>query len=132
VKFLIDECLHESLVAIARHRGHDAGHVNWIGLRGWKDWRLMKRVIAGDYTFVTNNARDFRKLFGREPIHAGLVIIVPNVPPAGQQDLFLAALDVLAADDDNGVALIDQVVEVSLTPDGDVVVERYELFRRDG
>ncbi len=41
----------------------------------------MPRIVAEDYTFVTNNARDFRKLYGNEEIHAGLVIIVPQVVP---------------------------------------------------
>ncbi|MGZ2505185.1 uncharacterized protein (DUF433 family) [Rhizobium beringeri] len=31
VKFLVDECLHTSLVAVARDHGHDCFHVNWLG-----------------------------------------------------------------------------------------------------
>lgn len=123
MKFLIDECLHASLVALARSCGHDADHVNWIGLRGWKDWRLMRRVVADDYTFVTNNAHDFRKLFAREPLHAGLVVIVPNVPPTEQQELFLAVLDQLPADRD----LVNRALEVSRSPAGDVALAEYEL-----
>ena len=81
MKFLIDECLHTSLVSTAADRGHEAYHVNWLGLSGESDWDLMPRIVADGLTFVTNNARDFRKLFAREPIHAGLVIIVPQVTP---------------------------------------------------
>lgn len=78
MKFLIDECLHTSLVAVAQERGHDCFHVNWLGLSGETDWDLMPRIVEEDFTFVTNNARDFRKLYAKEELHAGLVIIVPQ------------------------------------------------------
>lgn len=44
----------------------------------------MPRIVAEDFTFVTNNTRDFRKLYAKEEFHAGLVIIVPQVLPALQ------------------------------------------------
>ncbi|TIU63282.1 MAG: hypothetical protein E5W15_28780, partial [Mesorhizobium sp.] len=56
VKFLVDECLHTSLVAVAESRGHEARHVNWLGLSGETDWDLMPRILTEDFTFVTNNA----------------------------------------------------------------------------
>jgi hypothetical protein len=68
VRFLIDECPHTSLVGVAQERGHEASHVNWLGLSGETDWGLMPRVIQGDFTFVTNNAADFRRLYANEPI----------------------------------------------------------------
>jgi type IV secretory pathway VirD2 relaxase len=34
VRFLIDECLHTSLVDVAQQHGHGAHHVNWLGLSG--------------------------------------------------------------------------------------------------
>ena len=37
----------------------------------------MPRILAEDYTFVTNNARDFRKLYGNEDIHITRVLVVP-------------------------------------------------------
>ena len=42
MKFLIDECLHTSLVAIAQERGYQATHVNWIGLSGQADWTPLQ------------------------------------------------------------------------------------------
>jgi hypothetical protein len=33
----------------------------------------MPRILDEDFTFVTNNARDFRKLYTREELHAGLL-----------------------------------------------------------
>ena len=122
MKFLIDECLHTSLVAVAQDNGHDGFHVNWLGLSGEKDWDLMPRIVAEDYTFVTNNARDFRKLYGNEEIHAGLVIIVPQVVPALQRDLFTLILEEVAG----GEELLNEVIEVSIEGD-EAVLTRYSL-----
>ena len=38
MRFLIDECLHESLVGIAHNAGFEANHVNHLGLSGKPDW----------------------------------------------------------------------------------------------
>lgn len=48
----------------------------------------MPRIVADDYTFVTNNARDFRKLYAKEALHAGLLIIVPQVLQHGSANCF--------------------------------------------
>lgn len=96
MKFLIDECLHTSLVCVTQDRGHDCFHVNWLGLSGETDWDLMPRIVAEDFTFMTNNACDFRTLYAKEELHAGLVIIVPQVLPALQRELFSAVLQELA------------------------------------
>ena len=93
VKFLIDECLHTSLIELAHAAGHAADHVTHLALGGTKDWQLMDTILECDYTFVTNNRSDFLALYDRAPIHAGLVIIVPNVAPLRQRELFQAALD---------------------------------------
>lgn len=122
MKFLIDECLHTSLVAVAQAHGHDCFHVNWLGLSGETDWDLMPRIIKEDFTFVTNNARDFRKLYAREELHAGLVIIVPQVLPVLQRELFGLILDDLADAQD----MVNEVIEVTL--DGEeAVLTRYSL-----
>ncbi|MGE0667463.1 MAG: DUF5615 family PIN-like protein [Sphingomonadales bacterium] len=120
MKFLIDECLHASLVATAEARGYEARHVNWLGLSGEADWTLMRRIVADDFTFVTNNAVDFRRLYARVPLHAGLVIIVPQVVPALQRRLF----DVLLADLAGGDIPVNEAIELRI--DGDAaVMERY-------
>jgi len=77
MRFLIDECLHESLVGIA----HAAGF----------------------------NRVDFVQLFGRMELHAGLIIIVPNMIPALQRALFEAVIQYLA-----GREPINSVIEVTL------------------
>jgi predicted nuclease of predicted toxin-antitoxin system len=91
-KLLIDECLHTSLLKLAHEAGHTADHVNYLGLGSSKDWDLMKLILDRDYIFVTNNRTDFLALYGHTQLHAGLVIIVPNVTPALQRELFQAAL----------------------------------------
>ena len=55
-------------------------------------------------------------------IHAGLVILIPNVPPTGQRELFDAALDELA----KAPGLINQALEVGLA-DGKIQITCYEL-----
>ena len=122
MKFLIDECLHTSLVAVAQNHGHDCFHINWLGLSGETDWDLMPRIVAEDFTFVTNNARDFRKLYAKEALHAGLVIIVPQVLPALQRELFLAALDEHTDRND----LVNEVIEMTIE-DGGAILTRYAL-----
>ena len=122
MKFLIDECLHTSLAAVAQARGHDATHVTWLALGGETDWNLMPRIVAEDFTFVTNNARDFRKLYAKQELHAGLVIIVPQVVPARQRELFDALLEALAAEEE----LVNEVLEI-LEEAGAVILRRYAL-----
>jgi predicted nuclease of predicted toxin-antitoxin system len=92
MRFLIDECLHTSLASVAHEAGYACDHVNFIGLSGYKDWELMDRIRAGEYTLVTNNRVDFTNLYGHEEIHPGLVVIVPNVVPRLQREIFKAAL----------------------------------------
>jgi hypothetical protein len=58
-----------------------ADHVNYLGLGGLKDWQLMATIRQQEYTFVTNNRSDFLALHGREPLHAGVIIIIPSVTP---------------------------------------------------
>jgi len=40
--FLIDECLHTSLVDVARVAGHAAFHVVHLGIQGSKDYELFE------------------------------------------------------------------------------------------
>lgn len=122
MRFLIDECLHTSLVDVAQDHGHEGHHVNWLGLSGATDRGLMPRIVEGDFTFVTNNAADFRRLYARQELHAGLVIIIPQVVPASQRALFSSLLDTLDADN----ALVNEIIEISLDGD-DIVFTRYEL-----
>jgi|SRR5215469_306205 len=117
MKFLIDECLHTSLLTIAHDAGYACDHVNFLGLSGEKDWELMSKVQSEEYTFVTNNRTDFTTLYSQESLHVGLVILVPNVAPAQQRALFQAALSHIASRD-----LTNAVLEVDF--EGSVVICR--------
>jgi hypothetical protein len=68
----------------------------------------MATIRQQDYTFVTNNRSDFLVLHGQEPLHAGVIIIVPSVTPVRQRELFNAALEHIGARD-----LTNTVVEVN-------------------
>jgi predicted nuclease of predicted toxin-antitoxin system len=108
LKFLIDECLHTSLVELAHAAGgHAADHVNYLGLGSSKDWQLMALVVEQDYTFVTNNRSDFLALYDQAPLHARLIIIIPNVVPDRQRQLFDAALKHIGQGE-----IINSVIEV--------------------
>ena len=109
MRFLIDECLHESLVGQAHAAGFDATHVNHLGLNGKPDWVLTKRAIKDEFTLVTNNRSDFIQLFGKVDVHSGLIVLLPNVTPALQRALFWSALQYSALR-----GLVNTVVEVSL------------------
>lgn len=111
VKLLIDECLHTSLVELAHAAGYVADHVNYLGLGSSKDWELMATIRQHEYTFVTNNRSDFLELHRKEPLHPGVIIIVPNVAPLRQRELFRAALEHIGARD-----LTNTVVEVKYAP----------------
>lgn len=109
MRFLIDECLHESLVGVAHGAGFEASHVNHLGSSGKPDWELADRIVKDEFTFVTNNRVDFIRLFGRIDLHAGLIVIVPNVIPASQRALFRAVIKYLA-----GRELVNRVIEVDV------------------
>jgi predicted nuclease of predicted toxin-antitoxin system len=109
MKFLIDECLHESLVGVAHRAGAAATHVNHLGLSGKPDWTVAQRIEADEFTFVTNNRADFIRLFARMDLHPGLIILIPNAVPALQRALFQAVIDYSAQRD-----LLNTVIEVSL------------------
>lgn len=82
----------------------------------------MTRIIDDDFTFVTNNAIDFRRLYAQHEFHAGLVIAIPQVEPSRQRALFSSLLDALGA----GALLVDELIEISL--DGEnIVFTRYDF-----
>jgi predicted nuclease of predicted toxin-antitoxin system len=109
MRFLIDECLHESLVGLAHAAGFEATHVNHLGLSGRPDSVLAERIVKDEFTFVTNNRVDFIQLFGKMDVHPGLIVLVPNVVPALQRALFRAALQYSTGRD-----LVNTVIEVSV------------------
>ena len=82
----------------------------------------MRYAGDGDFVLVTNNASDFRKLYAAQPIHTGLVIIIPNVNRTVQQQLFQVAIEELATLGD----LVNRVLELDLDAD-EVTFALYDL-----
>ena len=122
MRFLIDECLSVDLVTVAGQCGHEARHVAHVGRAGWKDWNVVRYARNGDFVLVTNNASDFRRLYAAQPLHAGLIILIPVVDRALQRKLFRAALDELGVIGEP----INRVLEVDL--DGqEVILALYDL-----
>lgn len=110
---------------MAHGREHDGTFIGLLGLDGMPDNLLMPVIIGGGYTFVTNNRRDFLRLYRIVDDHAGLVVILPSAKRNGQMALFHAALDVIETLE-TGVA--GHLVEVHR--DGRITVDRYPL-RKD-
>ena len=110
------------LVSIASQAGHEAHHVARVGKAGWKDWNVVRHAAEGDFVLVTNNASDFRRLYATQPLHAGLVVIVPSVNRDEQQRLFLGALDELARFGEP----VNRVLEVDIEG-ADVTFKLYDL-----
>ena len=124
-KLLIDECLHTSLLEFAHAAGHVADHVNHLGLGSSKDRELMRLILEHDYTFVTNNRSDFLALYRGAQLHAGLVVIVPNVRPLLQRELFQALLSFIGQRD-----LVNTVVEVEYDS-SEVKFRQYPLLHHE-
>jgi hypothetical protein len=90
--------------------GAEEHHVNWRGWCGLTDRELLDLVVREEFVFVTNNARDFRKLMAEAELHAGLIVVVPNVRPIAQAELLARALYKIARIPD----MINKVVEIDL------------------
>ena len=90
------------------------------------DWNIVPYAVDGDLTLVTNNAGDFRRLYGMEPLHPGLIIILPNVERPMQRALFREALAELETTGE----LVNRVLEVDLDG-GEVIFNGYELAAGD-
>jgi hypothetical protein len=121
MKFLIDECLSAELVEVCHNAGHEATHVTWVGKRGWKDWSLVRFALDGHYAIVTNNAVDFRRAYGKVDVHAGLLIIIPQLLIDDLLTVFGEVLRYIG-----GCDLTNTTIEVSLD-DGELVINEYPL-----
>ena len=86
--------------------------------------RLERRALCPGWRFYsfTNNASDFRRLYAAEPLHAGLVILIPVVARELQRKLFQAALDELAVTGEP----VNRVLEVDLDED-EISLTLYDL-----
>jgi hypothetical protein len=71
---------------------------------------VLRYASEGDFVLVTNNASDFRQLYAAQPLHAGVIILIPVVNRVVQQRLSKAALDELAVIGEP----VNRVLEVDL------------------
>ena len=78
-----------------------------LGLGSSKDWEPVKLSRGAGLYICYEQPVGFVALYRRTPLHAGLVIIVPNVKPALQRQLFEAALRLIGERD-----LVNTVIEV--------------------
>src|SRR4051794_15876405 len=81
---------------LIHHSDRGSQYAAHVGRAGWKNWNVVRYARAGDFVLVTNNASDFRQLYAAQPLHAGLIILIPAVNRVVQQRLFKATLDELA------------------------------------
>ncbi len=125
-KLLIDECLHPGLVAIAKERGIVAEFGPHTGKGGWQDHNLVPFAIENDYIIVTNNRRDFLKLYLQHDIHGGFIVLVPRADRKRMDELFILALDRLAEMNED---LVNKVIEV--LGDGSVHVRDWNEDEHD-
>ncbi len=105
---LIDACLSPALASVAQARGLTAMHAAWVNMERAEDWEVAALAAERDYVVVTNNRRDFLRLYARLEVHNGLVIIVPAVLRAEQCRLFEIALDLA----EQQGSLVNLVIEV--------------------
>jgi len=130
--FLIDECLSPQLGLLAHSSGHAATSVRDRGWCGLPDREIMRRVVEGDLTLVTNNSVDFRGatppvsggLFALEELHAGLVCLnsaAGLMTREIQKTAFAVVLQYLPAD------LINRAIEVTVQRDGRFTLVEYAI-----
>ena len=106
--WLIDECLSPKLADLATERAEFAWHVNHRGLRGRLDPFIARWCVERDLVLVTNNARDFRRIYAGLELHPGLVVILPKVERPDQVRLFGIVLQRIETEPD----LINKLVEI--------------------
>jgi hypothetical protein len=94
-------------------------------MAGEPDWKIARRAADDGYVLVTHNTVDFRALYNRESLHAGLIGF--NTPPrlmslGLQKQLFILALKEWADDEPYNTAL-----EITVHGDGLIRIDAYPL-----
>ena len=79
---LIDECLTPDLAGVAKARGLVAMHVAWLRAG---DCEVAALAAERDYVVVTNDRRDFMRLYASLEVHNG--------PPAIREAMELVGGD---------------------------------------
>ena len=103
----------------------ESTHVSWLGMSGAKDHLITSRAITDGFVLVTHNTVDFRSLYARQEVHVGLIgfnTAAGIMSLELQKSLFLLALSELA-----GNEAWNEALEISVSAQGLVTVERYAL-----
>lgn len=116
VQFLIDECLTPDLVGTAAEHGYFGVHICAAGLAGTPDDVICTRAVESRRILVTNNGKDFRRIYRRFRTHPGLVILLPSVRWSEQIALFQKVIRFI----DMEQAIVDRVVQIKR--DGQITV----------
>lgn len=115
MQLFIDECLSPSLAKELNDTGkHVCQHPRDFGGRGAPDHVVLARCVEHSLTIVTQNAKDFKALVGREEIHPGLIIL-PCVGKARSRDLLNRVLHHLEEMGDPNDVMINNVLEIDST-----------------
>jgi len=133
-RLLIDENLSPSLVELAIAKGFVCSHVNHLGLAGQKDWQLKPTILAGDWTFITNNGVDFRgpaKNPGSRGVYAGISLHAGLICIDAQSGLNLLRqkyiFELILANLKEHGDLLNQVLQVTVSKNGELKIDRHEM-----
>ena len=117
MRLFLDECISPRIADPLNAEGHVVTPLRDVGGLGEPDYKVLRRCIDQDYVLVTQDARDFRQLVGREKIHPGLIIL-PNLGRRETATLLREAIDYLDGSGDPMDLMVNGVLEV--TEDGNL------------
>ena len=118
VRLFLDECISPQIALALNDEGdHVVLHPRNDGGLGEPDHRVLDRCIDQNLVLVTQNARDFRKLVGKQAIHPGMVVL-PNLARDQTESLLRAAVGYLIRLGNPMDAMVNCVLDV--TKDGEM------------
>jgi len=128
VRLWFDEDLSPTLVQIAHELGFEATCNRDRGVLGISDARLRQLVHSEGFVLVTDNASDFRSMYGRDDVHPGLIVVPARYGRASQQTLTRDVISwivnaALESSHTTADYMLDRLVEI----DRDGSVTTYEL-----
>jgi hypothetical protein len=111
--FLLDEHLTPALRVVGARLGALVLHVNDIGLAGHGDSKITQEAFERSAILVTRNAIDFLRLYRERELHAGLIVILPDLDFVQQLRVFEQVVVRVAPGED----LVNKVLRVTAKGD---------------
>lgn len=128
MKLWFDEDLSPTLVQVANKLGFGATCNRDRAVLGAKDPQLRALVQRESYVFVTDNASDFRRMYARDDVHPGLIVLPGAGGRRAQWQSATAVIRwIVAAAADAGEAPADFMVNRLVEIDDAGVCTAYEL-----